>query len=436
MTGIIAEAEARGELGKEGRHQEALFYADNGMVTSSDPRWLQGAFNTLLGLLDRVGLQKNVMKTVGMVCNPCTTAGNLTEEAYGWRVTGVGPTYRERQKGQVACGKCREMLLVGSLSSHLMTQHKRAEGRRRQWNTLTAGFGPHMYQMSFPAKGGPRKCPVVGCPGRVATRTAMRVHFVHRNFLDTMLMLEEGNLPHPWYARCDMLVPRRALNGRQPGTAQCKKGAERKTRRLSEAETWESMERDFKAYREPIKNVTEFKYLGRVLTAGYDDWQEVVRDLEKARRDWGCLDQVLGREGADLKVSRLFYTAFTQAVLLFEAETWVLTSWMEKALDSFQSRVARKITGRKPRQKKDGIWEYPPLAGALREAGMVGIRISITRRQNNVAQYIVTRPILDLCDQATRRPGALVSQRWWEQAGIDLEMARKQAAVSATRSET
>ena len=46
---------------------------------------------------------------------------------------------------------------------------------------------------------------------------------------------------------------------------------------------------------------------------------------------------------------------------------------MEKALDSFQSRFARKITGRQPRQKKDGIWDYPPLVGALREAGMVGI---------------------------------------------------------------
>ena len=67
---------------------------------------------------------------------------------------------------------------------------------------------------------------------------------------------------------------------------------------------------------------------------------------------------------------------------------------------------------------------------------MVGIRTSITRRQNTVAQYIATRPILDLCKQATRRPGARVSQRWWEQAGIDLEGAQKQAEVPATRAET
>ena len=145
---------------------------------------------------------------------------------------------------------------------------------------------------------------------------------------------------------------------------------------------------------------------------------------------------MLGREGADPKVLRAFYTAVTQAVLLFGEETWVLTPCMEKALDSFQSRVERKITGRQPRQRKDGRWEYPPLAGVLREAGIMGVRTSINRRQNTVAQYIATRPILDLCKQATRRPGARVSRRWWEQAGIDLEGARKQAAVSVARSET
>ena len=32
VTGVIADAEARGDLVKEGRHQTALFYADDGMV--------------------------------------------------------------------------------------------------------------------------------------------------------------------------------------------------------------------------------------------------------------------------------------------------------------------------------------------------------------------------------------------------------------------
>ena len=87
-----------------------------------------------------------------------------------------------------------------------------------------------------------------------------------------------------------------------------------------------------------------------------DDWPVVVVNLGKARRSWGRLVRVLGREGADPKVLRAFYTAVTQAVLLFGVETWVLTPRMEKALNSFQSRVARKITGRQPRRRKYRIW--------------------------------------------------------------------------------
>ena len=74
---VITEAEAQGEMGKEGRNQAALLYSDDGMVATSDPGWLQGTFNTLVGLFDRVGLQKNVWNTVGMVYHPCQAAGNL-----------------------------------------------------------------------------------------------------------------------------------------------------------------------------------------------------------------------------------------------------------------------------------------------------------------------------------------------------------------------
>ena len=77
---------------------------------------------------------------------------------------------------------------------------------------------------------------------------------------------------------------------------------------------------------------------------GNDDWLAVVGNLGKARRSWGRLSWVLGREGADPKVSRMFYTAVAQAVLLFGAETWVLTLRMEKSLDIFQSRGHNIVT--------------------------------------------------------------------------------------------
>ena len=119
------------------------------------------------------------------------------------------------------------------------------------------------------------------------------------------------------------------------GTAQCEKGAERKQRRLAETETRESLERALSAYGKPMEAVTEFRYLGRLLTATGDDWPAVAGNIKKARRSWGRMSWVLGREGADPKVSRTFYIDVAQQELLFGAEMWVLTKNMELALDAF-----------------------------------------------------------------------------------------------------
>ena len=49
----------------------------------------------------------------------------------------------------------------------------------------------------------------------------------------------------------------------------------------------------------------------------------------------------------------------------------------------------------------------------MEEAGFEEIRVYILKRQNMVAQYIVTRPILDLCERELWNPGAWVSWIWW-----------------------
>ena len=41
---------------------------DGRLVSSTNPGWILSVFYTLMGLLDRLGLHKNVRKTVGMVC--------------------------------------------------------------------------------------------------------------------------------------------------------------------------------------------------------------------------------------------------------------------------------------------------------------------------------------------------------------------------------
>ena len=60
---------------------------------------------------------------------------------------------------------------------------------------------------------------------------------------------------------------------------------------------------------------------------------------------------------------------------------------------------------------------------------MVRIRTSILQRQNTVAKFIATRPILGLCKVAVRRPGTRVPRRWWEKTGIDWKAAREKVAA-------
>ena len=101
-----------------------------------------------------------------------------------------------------------------------------------------------------------------------------------------MVILEEGNLFLPRFPCCELKVSRKALNGHHLETSQCRTGTERKRRRLAEAELEITLEKAFHAYGTTMRAVTEFKYLGRVLTNTDDDWPAVASNIRKARSSW------------------------------------------------------------------------------------------------------------------------------------------------------
>ena len=166
---------------------------------------------------------------------------------------------------------------------------------------------------------------------------------------------------------------------------------------------------------------------------GEDDWLAVSGNLGKSRKSWGRLQRILSREGATKRVSGNFFKAVVQQVLLFGAETWVVSPRMERALSAFIHGAAIRITGRQPQRGRDGKGFYPSLVGAMKEAGFTDVRTSINRRQNMFAQYIATRPLLELCKGAKQRGGARGTMRWWDQKLIYWEKAK--ARVEETGSE-
>ena len=74
--------------------QAIFLYSDNVMVASTNPVWLQTVFEMLMGIFERVGLQTNIQKTVGIVFQRCRAVGVRADEAYKHRMMGEGQVYQ------------------------------------------------------------------------------------------------------------------------------------------------------------------------------------------------------------------------------------------------------------------------------------------------------------------------------------------------------
>ena len=72
----------------------------------------------------------------------------------------------------------------------------------------------------------------------------------------------------------------------------------------------------------------------------------------------------------------------------------------------------------------------------MKEAGLTNVRTSININQNTFAQYIATRPLLDLCEGEKQREGARVTTRWWDQTGKEWERAKTRGAETKSDSES
>ena len=73
-----------------------VFYANNGMVGSSDSDWLQHAMNVLVVLFRRYGLADNVSKSQTMTYQPGALRTGMSEDAIPLKYMGVGDLYRVR----------------------------------------------------------------------------------------------------------------------------------------------------------------------------------------------------------------------------------------------------------------------------------------------------------------------------------------------------
>ena len=98
--------------------------------------------------------------------------------------------------------------------------------------------------------------------------------------------------------------------------------------------------------------------------------------------------------------------------MLYGSETWVMTPHIGRFLGVSHHRVARRLMGRQPRRRQVGGCVYPLMSDTMAEAGSQEVDNYISLRHNTITQFIMTRPIMDLCLAMDQRKDSRV-ENWW-----------------------
>ena len=87
-TAVEDDAVIHDRLGHAVGKMLGVFWAENGIIGSRDPEWLQGALNVLIGLIHQIGLMENFAKSQMMMCQLGEIRLGMSEEVVGWKSTG------------------------------------------------------------------------------------------------------------------------------------------------------------------------------------------------------------------------------------------------------------------------------------------------------------------------------------------------------------
>ena len=165
--------------------------------------------------------------------------------------------------------------------------------------------------------------------------------------------------------------------------------------------------------------VYSFKYLGCVLHRTDEDWPAVRHNIVRARKFWGRLGKLLRREGADQIISASFYRAVVQAVLLFGAESWVLTETMLQKLEGVHVDFLRQVAGTSARKLGVDTWKKEGEERVLQATGENPLRGYIERRQAAVAEWVDLQLLFEVCAEETGFDGGgRAREQWWHQIAV------------------
>ena len=328
----------------------AIFYADDGYITSRSKQQLQDA-------MELVGLRTNTSKTKGMTCVPGKIRTRLSEEVYSNSRVGFH-SRRDWERRIVECDKCGLELRANSLRSHLETQHGVYQSRVLN-RDLVDDRPSQTYRAHQTAATGQYVCPVPNCVGSLTTPFNLRKHFIDRHPKDKVWIQGEGC--YEKCHRCGLQSSPHAFMTTHYPSALCHNGEVREAQREAAAESVRALDVTFTAYGEELERVEMFKYLGRLMAMDDNDVPAVRSNIKKARKCWARISRVLRADNTNPRVAGMFYKAVVQAILLFGSETWSISPTARKQLEGFHVRAAWRMAKiNKPRlDPETDTWRYP-----------------------------------------------------------------------------
>jgi hypothetical protein len=357
----------------------AIFFADDGRIAGFDPILLQKGLDLLIALFARVGLHPNAAKTKAMISLGIKPRGLLSSDAYKRRFDTSLPTYRARKAAKVLCELCNHSMTSQYFTRHLRDIHGIS-------TPPVAMFSPDpststTYTITYPSNISRVPCPIAGCPAIPVSRERMRDHFSYRHPFDIIHITEEGILPQCPY--CNKFL--HSVNDAHLASRSCRQKTIRLHQRILASTCQQLASRvSFSVDNTLIENVSEFRYLGRVLDSSDSDDKAVDYNLKNARARWGCMVRLLTGDGIRCRTLARFYMAIVQAVLLYGSETWVLSQRSRRRLDSFHHRCARFIANKHIRQLPSGEWITPHSDDVLEQCGLSPISTYIAKRKTRL----------------------------------------------------
>ena len=194
-------------------------------------------------------------------------------------------------------------------------------------------------------------CPVPDCPAFMSDSFAMRRHLCIRHPADVFQFI--GNSHFQQCPHCHLYLTR--VNSDHIHSAFCVRQTKRWNRLQVHNTPVDST--PFHIGDQAIEFVSQFRYLGRILSDDDSDDPAAFARLHQARVVWGRFANLLHRDGASVDTMGRFYVTIVQQTLLFGSSTWVLSSRTLQQLERFHARSAWGIAHRHIHRRSDGTWD-------------------------------------------------------------------------------